>query len=99
MRSNTFFSAALGELIISEGFSFSFCGELPSFMLFRRRWCEVVDDVSDSVMATRFSKLIGHIDKLFFSQFASRGIAECGCERVVVKIVVEVLFYRRNERT
>jgi hypothetical protein len=66
MRSNTFFSAALGELIISEGFSFPFCGELPSFMLFRRRWCEVVDDVSDSVMATRFSKLIGHIDNLFF---------------------------------
>jgi hypothetical protein len=68
-------------------------------MLFHGRWCEVVDDVSDSMLATRFSKLIGHIDNLFFNHFVSGGVAECGCERVVVKIVVELLFYPRNEGT
>ena len=51
----------------------------------------------DSVLATRFSNLSRHIDNLFYNHFVSGGVAECGCERVVVKIVVEVLFYCRNE--
>jgi hypothetical protein len=53
-------------------------------MLFRL-WCEVANDVSAGHTLFEF---IRHMD--FISH--PRGVAECGCERVVVKITVEGLF-------